>query len=82
MRSVKFAAILIVLPVFLGCVWAGYDYVRRYVTQDWRVRDRSVQVIQRDNPEDLRQRFLVGATAGALISVGYVVRCLFRSEDP
>jgi hypothetical protein len=81
-RVVGFASIIIVMAVVCGLIVLFYDYVQRHRADTWSERERSRERVERDTVSAMKQRFVMGAAAGATVGILYVVRCVRRREDP
>ena len=68
MRWMKFGSILVVLPIAAGLGLALEEYLR---VSHRRLGDSYVRV-----------SFMIGASAGAILAVAYVVRCIAQDKDP
>ncbi|MBI5771277.1 MAG: hypothetical protein HZA93_26115 [Verrucomicrobia bacterium] len=73
LRWLKFAAILIVLPVIFGVGLAVEEY--------FRVEDDEAPLVMQSDAW-LMVRFKIGAAVGTAVGLAYVVRCILKKEDP
>jgi hypothetical protein len=81
-RIAGFASIIIVMAVVCGLVALFYDYVRKHRADTWSEREWSRERVERDTTSAMKQRFAIGAAAGASVAILYVIRCVRRREDP
>jgi hypothetical protein len=81
-RIVGFVSIILVLALVCGFIALFYDYVRRHSADTWSERERSREHVERDTTSAMKQRFAIGAAAGASVGILYVIRCVRRREDP
>lgn len=84
LRGAKFASIIIVLALLGGGALGFLPYADVFTTNRPSRHHyvHSDDILWTDTWSAMKWRFAIGAAAGALGGLAYVIRCLCRHEDP
>jgi hypothetical protein len=81
-RFTKFAAIILVLTLALGALFALEDYFLEHGGRTYWERSAAKERVREDTYQDLKFRFYLGAAIGAGLGLSYMARCLAKDIDP